>query len=128
MRALGLASINEELDNAVIAFLLAPHCLGGGGVGNPVIKGVQDSVIAILAGLQHDSVAVMANYENLLTPHAGDNTRNIISVRGDQTVDGRLQFLRHHAGIQFHRGNFEATIASTVSGFQVPAKSNFQPE
>ena len=33
MRALGLAPINEELDNAVIAFLLAPHCLGGGGWG-----------------------------------------------------------------------------------------------
>ena len=27
MRALGLAPINEDLDNAVIAFLLAPHCL-----------------------------------------------------------------------------------------------------
>ena len=27
MRALGLVPINEELDNVVIAFLLAPHCL-----------------------------------------------------------------------------------------------------
>ena len=34
-------------------------------MGDPVIKCVQDSVITSLAGLQHDSVAVRANYENL---------------------------------------------------------------
>jgi len=35
-------------------------------MGNPFIKCVQDSTITILAGLQHDSVAAKANYENLL--------------------------------------------------------------
>jgi len=65
MRALGLVPINEELDNVVIAFLLAPHYLGGGGMGDLVIQCVQDSVITILTGLQHDLVAVRANYENL---------------------------------------------------------------
>ena len=68
IRELGLAPINDELDNAVIAFLLAPHCLGGGGMGDPVIKCVQDSLITILAGLQHDSVVVRANYENHRSP------------------------------------------------------------
>ena len=63
MRALGLAPINEGLDNAVIVFLLAAHWLGGGGMGSPVIKCVQDSAITILAGLQHDSVAVRPNYK-----------------------------------------------------------------
>jgi len=33
MRALGLAPMNEELDNAVTVFLLAPHWLGGGMMG-----------------------------------------------------------------------------------------------
>jgi len=77
--------------------------MGGGGMGDPVIKCIQDSVITILAGLPHDSVAVRASYENLLA-HAGDYTRDIFSVRGDQTAAQRLQFLRHHAEIQFHRG------------------------
>ena len=54
MRVLGLAPMNEELDNAVTVFLLALHWLGGGGMGDPVIKCVQDSAITILAGLQHD--------------------------------------------------------------------------
>ena len=76
MRALGLAPMNEELDNAVTVFLLVPHWLGGGGMGDPVIKCIQDSAITILAVLQHDSVAVMANYENLLA-HARDRTRDI---------------------------------------------------
>jgi len=70
---------------------------------DPVIKCVQDSVITILAGLQHDSVAVRPNYENLLA-HAGNWTRDIFSVRGDQTAARRLQFLRNHAEIQVHRG------------------------
>ena len=70
---------------------------------DPVIKCVRDSVITILAGLQHDSVAVRPNYENLLA-HAGNWTRDIFSVRGDQTAARRLQFLLHHAEIQFHRG------------------------
>jgi len=103
MRALGLAPMNEELDNAVTVFLLAPHWLGGGGMGDQVIKCVQDSAITILAGLQYDNVAVRANYENLLT-HAGDCTRDIFSVRGDPTAVRRLQFLRHHAELQIHRG------------------------
>jgi len=103
MRALGLAPMNKELDNAVNAFLLAPHWLGGGGIGDPVIKCVQDSAITILAGLQHGSVAVRANYENLLA-HAGDRTRDIFSVRGDPTAARRLQFLRHNAKLHFHRG------------------------
>ena len=54
MRVLGLAPMNEELDNAVTVLLLAPHWLGGGGTGDPFIKCVQDSAITILAGLQHD--------------------------------------------------------------------------
>jgi len=99
MRALGLAPMNEELDNEVTVFLLSSHLLGGGGMGDPVIKYVQDSAITILAGLQHDSIAVRANYENLLahaidrTSHARDRTRDIFSVRGDPTVARCLQFL-----------------------------------
>ena len=62
MRALGLAPMNKELDNAVTVFLLAPHWLGGGGMGKTVIKCVQDSAITILAGLQHDSVACSAYF------------------------------------------------------------------
>ena len=76
MRTLGLALMNEELDNAVTVFLLAPHWMGCGRMGDPVIKCVQDSAITILAGLQHDSVVVRDNYENLLA-HAGDRTRDI---------------------------------------------------
>jgi len=78
MRALGLAPMNEDQDNAVIAFLLVPHWLGGGGMGDLVIKCIQDSALTILAGLQHDFGAVRANYENLLE-HAGDRTRDIFA-------------------------------------------------
>ena len=85
MRALGLAPMNEELDDAVTVFLLAQHWLGEGGMGDPVIKCVQDSATTILAGLQHDSVTVRAIYENL-HEHAGDRTRDIFSVQGDQTA------------------------------------------
>jgi len=102
MRALGLAPMNGEVDNAVTVFLLAMHWLGGGGMRDPVIKCVQDSAITILAGLQQDSVAVWANYENLLE-HAGDRTRDIL-VRGNQTAARYLQFLRIHAEMQIHRG------------------------
>ena len=42
-------------------------------------------------------------YENLLT-HAGDRTRDIFSVQGDQTTARRLQFLRNHAEMEIHRG------------------------
>jgi len=68
MKALGLAPMNEEFDNAVTVFLLKQHWLGGGGMRDPVIKSVQDSAITILAaaGQQHDSLAVRANYQNLL--------------------------------------------------------------
>ena len=76
----------------------------GGGWGTQlVIKCIQDSAITILAGIQHDSVAVRADYENLLA-HAGDGTRDIFSVRGDPTAARRLQFLRNHAKIQIHKG------------------------
>ena len=34
MRALGLVPMNEELDNTVTVFLLEPHWLGGGGMGD----------------------------------------------------------------------------------------------
>jgi len=92
MRALGLAPMNGELDNMVTVFLLTLHWLGGGGMGDPVIKCIQDSTITILAGLQHDYVAVRANKANLLA-HAGDRTRDVFSVRGDPTAARRLQFL-----------------------------------
>jgi len=100
MRALGLAPMNEELDNAATVFLLARHWLGGGGMGDPVIKCVQDSAITILAGLQYDSVFVRAN----LLAHAEDRTRNIFSVRGDQTAARRVKFVRNHAEMKIHRG------------------------
>jgi hypothetical protein len=78
MQALGLVPINEELDNAMIAFLQAPHCLGGGGMGDPLIKCVQDSVITILAGLQHDSVTVRASMEICL--HMQETVSEISSL------------------------------------------------
>jgi len=117
MRALGLAPMNEELDNTVTVFLLVPHWLGGGGMGDPVIKCVQDSAITILPGLQHDSVAVEANYENLLA-HAGHRTRDIFSVRGDSTAARRLQFLRHHAELQFHRGKLHVPAPRQAFQYQ----------
>jgi len=114
MRALGLAPMNEELDNAVTVFLLAPHWLGGGGMGDPVIKCVQDSAITILAGLQHDSVAVRDNYENLLA-HAGDRTRD---MQGDPTAARCLQFLRHHAEMQIHWGKQHVPAPRQAFKFQ----------
>jgi len=76
MRALGLAPMDEESDNTVTVCLLAPHWFGGGGMGEPVLKCVQDLVITILAGLQHSSVGVRDNYENLVA-HAWDSTRDV---------------------------------------------------
>jgi len=107
--------MNEKLDHALTVFLLAPHWLGGGGMGDqdPVIKCVQDSTIKILAGLQHDFVTVGANYENLLA-HAGDHTRDVFSVRGDQTAARRLQFLRNHAEIQIHKGKQHVPASQQV--------------
>jgi len=91
-------------------------------MGDPVINCVQDSVISILAGLQHDSVAVRANDENLLA-HAGDRTRDIFSVRGDETAARRLQFLRHHAEIQFHRGKQQ--LPGPRQAFRYQPSQNF---
>jgi len=127
MHALGLAPMNEELDDAVTVFLLAQHWLGEGGMGDPVIKCVQDSATTILAGLQHDSVTVMAIYENL-HEHAGDRTRDIFSVQGDQTAARRLQFLRNHAEIRIHRG--EQHLPALRQAFryqpsQIFSKNNF---
>jgi len=101
----------------VIAFLLALHRLGAGTMGDPIIKCVQDSVITILVGLQHNSVAVRANCENLLA-HARDRTRDIFSVRGAQKAARCLQFLRHHAEIQFHKGKQQLPAPCQVFRYQ----------
>ena len=58
-------------------------------------------MIKILAGLQHDSVAVCANYPILLS-RTGDRRRDIFSERGDPTAARCLQFLRHNTEVQIH--------------------------
>jgi len=57
---------------------------GRWGDGGPSYQ-VRTGRITILPGLQHDSVAVRANHENLFK-HAGDRTRDMYSLRGDQTA------------------------------------------
>jgi hypothetical protein len=82
--------------------MLAPHELGGAGMGDPVVVMAADAAVNILAGLAHPSGVVRTAFTSLLL----DGT--ILNSARDALDDSarlRLNFVRHAAEVQLHLGD-----------------------
>ena len=104
LEALGLAKLlDHNTDSTLVDILLLPTHLGGCGIIDPIHRAVQDAAANILAGLSHTNKIVRASYYCLVAENSR-RTPSPLTTHGDRTPHNRIDFLRHHAEVQLHRG------------------------
>ena len=104
LRALGLApTAHDKTTDVVIDVILTPIALGGGGLCDPVYRGAQECAVNLAAALIHPAATVRRS-AHLLVAHARDRTRCPLTEHGDQTPQTKLDYIRHYAEVQLHKG------------------------